>query len=572
VQPSPQQQEVCHPVSRVRQDGSPPDCRALAVLAILTLLPLPALVTGCGQVHFVPSPYTPQHIELIYSAQEDVTVVRWRVSAAPLTETRFELLGVNGYQAIDFSQSVFAGGLTDCGDGFGTCAQYVVRGHYTVATGAKPIQAVHDVFGVLPGGVPMIETVPPTLAAVSFFHSRNTTVTLNITDTIGGRQGDTYYYPRSFEQTMWPTTGLCVSETPPDGVSFSPLDATGGFPPPTPLTATGTYCVATRPIPLDGGGSTMVQVRIATLPETVTATQIFEPPIERSPIVYQIILDLEIPVPDRCADVIQKIESWTAAYLVGGGVPVRKLPTVNHSANGSSQCAQTSDRTVASVDVADQIKQVIATLTGTQQQIHLMYFNNLDAPLPSPVTTSLQSLFDALANGLPNYELHTHSWMLAPPAAFVGPLQWWAFWPWETADDMFKMMLQDYGQKKLPYTTQWHEDGDPVALLSDDDVNTYQGQWLKICSSSPGIQPIGVQPFRHDINAPAWQITTDDPPSYLVMLKNQKVVAVTDFVEQSARVNYQICTRYCSDHPFVDAAGNPGYSWTDDFTCAVRDE
>jgi hypothetical protein len=371
---------------------------------------------------------------------------------------------------------------------------------------------------------------------------------------------------------MWPSAGLCISDTPPSDVSFSPLDDTGGFPPPLPLTDSGTYCVAAQAVPSDGGDTTMVQVRIATVPETVTATQIFVPPVERSPIIYQIILDLEIPVPDRCADVIQKIESLTAADLVGGGVPVHKLPTINLAANGTSQCAQTNGRTLESAAMADQIKQLITTLDGKHQQAHLMYFNNLDAPLPMPLTTSIQSLLDALAQPPPGYELIPQHWMFAPAAAFVGPITWWAYWPWETTDDMFKMMLEDYGRQKLPYTSQEHLAYEPVALLSPADTTTYAGSWVKICSSSPGITPIATMPFQRDITDPAWKITTDDPPSYLVTLNNQIAVAATQFVEQSAIVNYQICTKYCADHPYVTAAGKPGYSWSEEYTCATKDE
>jgi hypothetical protein len=43
------------------------------------------------------------------------------------------------------------------------------------------------------------------------------------------------------------------------------------------------------------------------------------------------------------------------------------------------------------------------------------------------------------------------------------------------------------------------------------------------------------------------------------------------FVEQSAIVNYQICTRYCDQHGFVDIAGRPENSWIDTTACAGRD-
>jgi len=539
---------------------------------------LVALVAGCGEVHFVPSPYTPQAVELVYSPQEHITVMRWRVSAAlPVAETRFEMLGADGgYQPIDFSQSAFPGGLIACTDKFGTCAQYVVRGQYTVPPDARPVQAVHDVYGVLPGGVPTYRTASPSLELASFFHGRNQTVTLNITDHVA--KDGPYDFPRSFDRAMWPTVGLCIGDTAPDDVSFSPLDATSGFPPETPLTDAGTYCVATRPVPSDGGDSTMVQVKIETLPETVSATQIYEPPIEKSPIIYQIILDLEIPAAnaDICADLIQKLENLTAKYLVAGGVPVHKLPTINLGVHGSEQCAQTNDRIVDSAGVANQIKQLITTLGGKHQQVHLMYFNNLDAPLPQPLVTSLRSLFDALAVPPPGYELETFSWIFNPGIAYLtsnATLNWLFDWVWETVDDMFAMALADYGRKTLPITTQEHDPYEPVKLLSSSELATYAdtGASVKICSSSQGVQPIATVPFQHTIIDPSWKITSADPPAYLVMLDNQITVAGSLFVEQSAIVNYQVCTRYCDGHGFVDNAGRPQTSWSETTACAGRD-
>ncbi|HMF41882.1 MAG TPA: hypothetical protein VKQ32_14510 [Polyangia bacterium] len=529
---------------------------------------LVALVTtcaGCGDVHFVPSPYTPQEVALVYSAQEDITVVRWRVSATlPLTQTRFEMLGPNGYQPIDFSQSVFPGGLTACTDGFGTCAQYVVRGQYTVPKDAKPVQAVHEVYGVLPGGPPTIKTLAQTLSLQSFFHSHNDMVYLNITDQVAA--ADPYNYPRSYERTMWPTTGLCLSDAAPTDVRFSPLDTSGGFPPDLPLTDTGTYCVAARPIPSDGGDAAMVQVRIATLPEFMTGTQTFDPPVERSPIVYQLVLDLDIPVPDRCADVIQKIEDLTSRYMMGSGAEVHKLPTINLAASASSQCAQTNDRTLDAGNMSDQVRQVIGTLTGKHQQYHLMYFNNLDAPLPTPLITSMQSLFGDLQPWPATTDFRLFSWIFNPGAGYASPLSWWAFWVWETTDDMFAMAMADYGHQKLPYTTQEHDPLEPVPLLSATDLATFEGDLVKLCN--PQVTPIASLPFRHVINDPSWTISSADPPSYLVTINNQVVVPASDFVEQSVIVNYQICTRYCVDHPYVNAAGKGELSWADSYNCA----
>jgi hypothetical protein len=538
--------------------------RALPFLVLLLL------AAGCGDVHFIPSPYTPQEVELVYSPQEHITVVRWRVSAAaPVADTQFQLLGPDGYRTIDFSQSVFAGGVIACKDGTGACFQYVVRGEYTVDKDARPVQAVHGVFGELPGGLATPREVSDTLKLESFFGARNQTVYLNIKDDVAFAYP--YEFPRPYERSIWPAYGLCVSETPTD-ITFAPLDATSGFPPPQPLTVDGLYCVATRPVPADGGETTLVQKRIATLPETISGTQHYEPPIEYSPVIYQLVLDLEIPVPDRCADVISKLESDAQRYMKGGGVPVYKLPTVNLAAvDPSMPCQQVSGQKLPALDMAQGVKQLITTLTGKHQQYHMMYFNNLDAPLEPTLITSVETLLAYMAGGVPGHDVTTYHWLFGPLITDASEFVWWFYWLWLTADEAFEHDLSDYADRTLPLTSQEHDDNEPVALLSASETADHENDLIKICSSSPTVTPIATLPFIHVISDPSWTITSADPPSYLVSLPQQVVVETKMFVEASARVDYQICTRYCKNHPYVGVDGMGKDSWDASVVCAGGD-
>ena len=325
------------------------------------------------------------------------------------------------------------------------------------------------------------------------------------------------------------------------------------------------------PSPLDGGGSTLVQARVATRPQLVTGMREFTPPVERSPIIYQIVLDLEIPVPDRCADVIQKIESLTQKYLTGEAypVPVYKLPTINLAENPSSKCAQTNERLLQTAELAQAAKELVTTLPGVHQQIHFLYFNNLDAPLPMQLTTSLQTLFTALGRSPPNYQMDLYTWLFGPPGAALpmDTVSWWAFWIWETADESFEMKLDLYQDENLPRTSQEHDRNEPVPLLSPEEIATYEGKFVKICEASHGAQPFGQLPYPHNIFEPSWTITAADPPSYLVQLKEHRVVRAIDFVEQSSIVRYQICTRCCDGHGYVNSAHEGRDSWIDSFDC-----
>ena len=119
---------------------------------------------------------------------------------------------------------------------------------------------------------------------------------------------------------------------------------------------------------------------------------------------------------------------------------------------------------------------------------------------------------------------------------------------------------------------QFHDPNEPVKLLSEDDTTTYDGKLIKICRSSTAVQPVGTVPFLHVINQPTWTVSTLDPPAYLVTLNNQIVVSASSFIEQSAIVDYQICTRYCDDnHPYVNESGGGEMSWSASFQCTSKD-
>jgi hypothetical protein len=533
---------------------------------------------GCGEVHFVPSPFTPQNVELIYSTQEDISIVRWRISStAPLgTDLEFQILDDSGYQAVDFSRSVFPGGGSICSDGMGSCFQYVLRGRYPVAERPNPVRAVHDVYGLLPGGRVAAQTVPQTISMASFFHTNNDVVYVNIKDTVAS--ADPWVFPRSYQRTMWPTSGLCVLDAPPDGVSFSPLDATGGFPPESPLTDSGIYCVAIRPIPADAGATAIAQTRVATVPEVTTTNQTYVPPIEQSPVIYQIVLDLEIPLADRCATALQTIESLVDKYMSSVSVPVRKLPTMNLATNpnatgGAANCAQTTERTLPASDMAEAVKQVVTTFPETHQQFHFFYFNNLDSPLPKTLTDSLTALFDALASPPAPYDLKTLSWLFNPGlAAATGPTWWMSQPPWEAADDPnFEPTLAAYVQQTLPYESQSHDLSIPVPLLSPADAAQDDGDLFKICYSSPGTQAAYTSPPESLFGGPSWPIVGSDPPGYLVGLPTQISVPVTAFVEAIADIDFQICSRYCVDHPYLSTSGTGVSSWASSPLCAGAD-
>jgi len=564
----------------------PSRCRALAASVLLAVT---VLSGGCGDVLFVPSPYTPQKVELVYSSQEDITLVRWRISStAPLgNDLQFQILGENDDHPIDFSQSLFPGGASTCADGDGgTCFQYVVPGLYPLADFPRPIIATHSTYGTLPGERATSRTEDQTLSVSPFFQLTNDQVHVSLTDTVAFEPP--YVYARSYDRTMWATKGLCVADSVPANVSFSPLDpSTYIFPPDLPLSDAGLYCVGIRPtpssaLPVDNNGCLesgycphAAQGRLATLPEVVDMHQTFAPPVEQSPVIYQIVLDLEVTVAERCDAARATIEELVDKYMnmVPPSVKVVKLPTINIATNpdatgAAPNCAQFGDgRTLPDpTGMADAVLQVVSTFPQTHQQFHFLYFNNQNFVLPQSMNDSLQAFYGGLT-APPPYDLRTISWLFNQgPAAAMGP-PWIRSTTWQDADDpTFEAALAMYATQNLPYTSQTYDDTVPVPLLTADQAAGYDGGSFKICSSSPQVQPVDTSPLQY-LYGESWAIEASDPPGYLVNLPQPVDVPGPSFTKSSASVRFEICTAYC-DHPFVSTNGTGATSWATSPLCA----
>ena len=165
------------------------------------------------------------------------------------------------------------------------------------------------------------------------------------------------------------------------------------------------------------------------------------------------------------------------------------------------------------------------------------------------------------------------SWLFSPlvAAASSSDVGWWAYWPWQTPDKNFELKLADYSLRSLPYTSQEHDDNKPVPLLSPDEVTASDGNFIKVCVASAPIRRWAELPFPHEIIDSSWKITSDDPPSYLVSLDTQTVVEAGKYVEASVTVKYQICSRYCQNHPFLATTDDGEDSWMESTLCARSD-
>jgi len=544
--------------------------------------------SACGNVTFVPAPFAPRKIELVYSQQEDITAVRWRMNASQADPAvTYEFADENGgWQSVDFAASLYPGGVGPCGSGGGICAQMVLPGHYQPPVDSAPVRSLNPTYGVSPGDLGTEEIYPQTLTISSHFTRDNQSVAVAIKDVIGG--DSVYVFPRPLQRGVWNRRGLCVPGFYPADQPFDPVGALSeSWPSPAPLSDTGLYCVGVRTEPSNGAVGTDDQIAIDTVPEVVDADldPPYTVPTEKTPFTYQIVLDLSIPADGRCPEAVQEIQANVASVL-GNASELRALPLIDLSAGidpetgmPGTPCRQSPYRSLDAAGVAQQVKLAAASWPEQHQRYYMLYFNNLRAALPSSLTQSFNDFTQTILTPRPPGDFQAFLWPWGP-TEMTSSYDGWNMSPeiWSAADDPgFIGQLGDYANKNLPLISEIQDPTQPIALLSADDAKKYDGGSLRLCTIS--ITPLdggGLQMVQHDADgsvnvlpmASQYPVKASDPPSF--RLEVPPVWAAWEFPgwkAHRAEIHYEICTRYC-DHVFTAESGNQVLSgWLDSPFC-----
>ncbi len=529
---------------------------------------------ACGNVTFVDAPFAPRHINVIYSSQENVTVVRWRMAAEQAdSSVTYQLADAAGnWQTIDFAASLFPGGVAPCGNGGGICAQIVLPGHYQLPTkGTTPVRTLNPTYGTSPGNTPsLIQYVDKTLMLTSTFRRNNQILSAKIDDVIGG--DGTFVFPRSLERSVWDRRGVCVPGFFPPEAQFVPVSGLGDpWPAPPSLSATGRYCAGVRALPANGSPGADDQVALDTIPDVIDGNHSHTVKTELTPFTYQIILDLSIPVADLCPAAINTIQE-TVTKTLGVYSELRPLPVHDLSADidpetgmAGTPCRQSPLRALDPAGMAKQVKDAAATWPEQHQRYFLLYFNNLRVPLPTPLVQSLSDFTSDLFNPPPPGDFQVWLWPFGS-AEMAQSFGGWSGQPtlWTSATDpTFAQALKDYGSQELPLISEVDDPSVPIPLLEDEqDAQTYDGGLIRLCTISVSPEQNPVEMASHDANGnlirlpmdTQYPVHGDDPPAYFLDIPPVNLVSKRGFTPHQAKIRYEICTRYC-DHPFTADSG-----------------
>jgi hypothetical protein len=541
---------------------------------------------GCGNVRFVDAPFAPREITVAYSVQEDVTVLRWRLgSGKPTSDVRFELLEADGqWHPVDFSTSVFVGGMVACGDGRGVCVQLVLPGRFEPPTAPTVLRAFHPAYGMNPGDAATMQTDDKTLTLQAGFDRGNATMTTTVADLIGG--DGVYRFPRPLQRAAWERRAVCVPGMHPADATFVPTgsQAQQTWPAPAALSADGRYCAAVRAVKTTGDPGVDQSIAVDTQPDVRSGDHLYTAPTEITPFSYKIVLDLSIPVADRCGDAMQLIQD-TIAQTLGGQSPLRTLPPIDLSQAAAADagtppvpCQQSPLRALDAIGLAQDIKQQAAAWPEQHQRFFILYFNNLRAPLPAPLAASFSAFQTAIATPPLPVDFVAQVWGFAPTEVTQSYDRWGLTWEWQSADEMdFPKRLTNYAMDHLPLISEIHDASKPVDIIDPARLPAFDGGLIRLCQVSvTPAEGSALQPVQHDASGNLvplppdtrqWPVVTADPPAYLLDLPPVNAVPMPGFQAHEARIRYEVCMRWC-DHGFVAESGAAVPSgWTGSQLC-----
>jgi len=520
-------------------------------------------------VEFEPSPYTPRRLEVVYSAQEDVTFLSWRLrDSADLSLVRFEYwdLAEGAWAPLTPSRALFPAAPYACGDG-DVCLQFQLAGRALWPESADPsapppLRALHEEGGVF-GPLDLRQREVDVTFDVD-------PIAIDLNVRFDPRRYDWFAenrvpLKRSYE---WRLAASAAATGEEDAAAHT-RDACGDdLPGPwRPLSAPtlpegwveGGRCLRARPRRADGGGARVV----APLPPSATLAgrDLRFRPRRLTPRAFLITLtDLNVRSESRCAtlkseilgavrDAFRRFPAAARADL-GDFVPLAPL-----DAQPLSACRQDADRLYPITALLSAVKGAVNPLAPEEVSLIFVYLNNSDDPLSGVAAAQFATLLVEL-NALPNLYVYG----LAVAGGAVSALPWQRFVPWRARESSsFKDAIKNLSKRAFPLRTMDFVAGEtPIPLTAPPAVNSPRS--FRLCALTPD-RLLFVRTDEGDVadRAALFSWGVEDPALYVDIPPQNRVEDAAYFDEEQG-VSYEVCSRFC-DYPFRKRAGADFPSW-----------
>lgn len=550
-----------------------PSRPGLAVWALLCLT-LGGGLHSCAFVKFERSPYAIRGLEVVYSAQEDLTFLVWRLRrGVDPSVVRFELFvegedasGQGGsYQPIDLTRTAFPADPFDCDKEY-TCFQYQLPGRYELPRAVeRPLRSIHEDEGIYAGSIPRTYEAAQTFGSSPVAIENNVAVDPRVYDWF---QINRIPIKRRFEWQFTASSqpyGLGGADdcAAPVAGAWSVLSA----PQPVAYAWVETpKCLAVRPRRRTAD-SPWVIGPLAPSAELYNETQNYLPPEERPPLIYGYLIDLLIRSETRCTRA-QDLIVRTIDEAIGKRAPdaIRLgvfTPTDPETGRPLNGCGQAADQDYPVRQMAEAAKAAAARFDPKPVKIIWIYMNNVELPPSERVVTQLIDLGEQ--SQTPNGDLT--SWGIGSNT-ILGLFPWTWSLGWSSVDDeVFTDSLKNWAEVNTPFRTMLH-DLDTQVLITRP-VPAPSARRFKLCDVTPdALTGVGStdQPVDDPPGLPFYTWPPSGSPHYTIGLEPQILVPFESYVRETVSVVVEVCARFC-EYPFRRASGVDLPSWEGTEVC-----
>lgn len=528
------------------------------------------LLGGCADIRFERSPYAIRAIDMVYSEQEDLTFLVWRLrDSADPDLVRFELYQDGRYRELELERAPFSAAPYAC-DKYYLCFQYQLKGRYSFPDEVLPLRSIHESEGLYAGTAPRRQEIKRSFGVEPIGVDNNYSISPNRYDWFALNNvplkrryqwqlvGSSADYGRGDESVCSPPqVAAWAALNDPQPVDYAWVEAA--------------KCFVMRPIREDQD-SVHVSVPFFPAAELFHEQQDYLPQEERPALLYLYLLDLLIRSPTRCLEakrgVIGELDRRISQRQAQGG-DLQRLgsftPIDTQTGIPTDGCQQGADQDYPVQQIVETIKQVAAQYEPTTVRVVIFYMNNVELPPSERVLTQLGLLGQELLF-ISNVEPYS---VAISSNVVTGLFEWNAGIPWRPInDETFFGDLKGWAERSVPFRTMLH-DFDTEVIIRQPVESKRRPQRFKICTMTPSaLLGVGSEP-----GLTQWgpeQDYYDWPPSgqphYLVGLAPQLVVPFEEYQRFMVSTVVEVCERFC-DFPFRTRSGVVPGAWSQTRLC-----
>lgn len=533
----------------------------------LAVIGLALLASSCADVRFERSPYAIRAIDVVYSEQEDLTFIVWRLrDSADPSLVSFELYQDGDYRPLELERAPFPADAYAC-DKFYLCFQYQLPGRYTFPKEILPLRSIHVEEGLYAGTVPREQVVARTFGVDPLGVDNN--------DSIDPQRFDW------FKLNNIPLKRQYQWQLVDSDVAYGQGDASVCQPPQGPRwallgeTISLDYawverpkCMAARPDRKDRVAA-HVLVPFPPSAELFNEQQDYLPPEERPPVLYLYLIDLLIRSETRCAEAKRGVQGEIDRQIGARQPQAIRLgtftPTDPQSGRPADGCKQRADQDYPVRQIIETIKNKAAEYEPTPLRVVIIYMNNVELPPSQRVLLQLLELGQEL---LSIQNVVPYSWAIGSNAT-IGLFPWDASTPWRPInDETFFGDLEGWVKANVPFRTMIHDDQTEV-LIRQPVRASRRPLSFKICAMTPSaLTGVGFEsgstPAPPGLDYYDWPLSGQ--PHYTVGLEPQIVEPFSAFARVVVSTVVETCERFC-DFPFRTQAGFVLSSWSQTGVC-----